>query len=136
MKDSKKKWKQVGKLFFPVLMLVVLGFSPQQKKLNLTGTVWKYYSNGEYNGYTIQFGEDGKLQSTHPLDVTDGNDAWVQQGKKVHFWFNDHYSDYKGKIIHSGLIRGKAINVSKREWVWELRRESTNKKENANKDLI
>lgn len=95
----------------------------KEKKIDLVGSVWKYYSNGEYNGYSVQFLADGKLLTGHPADVTPYNDGWEQKGKKVKLWFNDHFSDYSGKVISSSLIRGKAVNILKKSWAWELRRE-------------
>lgn len=119
-----------------VLMGVVLLSSYQSSVIELEGTRWEYYSNGEYNGYAIQFGEGGLITTTHPLDVTPNNDRWVQQGKKVKFWFNDHYSDYQGKVISSSLIRGKAVNVQKQKWNWELRRISGEEKDSPPDSLF
>ena len=137
MNDNKKYFQKGSCVGFCIsLVLLCSSFYNQNQVFDITGTVWKYYSNGEYSGYTIQFGEHGAINSSHPLDVTQGNDAWRQQGKKVHFWFNDHYSDYKGKIIDHSLIRGKAVNVHKKSWVWELRRETPAEKEEKNKNLV
>ena len=108
---------------FMVLVFLILGFQVKKSSFDLQGTIWRYYSNGEYNGYTIQFSHTGLLVTSHPLDSTPNNDGWEQKGRKVKFWYNDHYATYEGKIINSSLIKGKATNIENETWQWELRRE-------------
>lgn len=121
-KFVKSHFQLLKALSLVVFVLIGVAFQAKKEFIELGGTTWEYYSNGEYNGYTIQFSAEGVLITSHPLDVTPNNDGWEQKGKKVKFWFNSHFSDYQGKVINSALIRGKAVNQHKKTWQWELRR--------------
>ena len=103
------------------------------KQFSLEGTSWRYYGNGQYDGYIIQFMPKGGIVMNHPADVTPDNDGWVQQGKKLQMWYNDHYVDYRGKIKSPSLIKGRAKNKFGKTWSFELRREAT---ENEKPDSV
>ena len=113
-------------LFYFLLLFPNLSFITVDS-LDLSGTVWRYYGNGQYDTYLIKFLEGGGIEMEHPLDVTPFNDGWQQKGRKLLFWYNDHYSDYQGKIMNTSLIQGKSKNRKGNSWEFELRRESAGK---------
>jgi len=106
-----------------MILYLITAFGSLQQ-LNLEGTRWRYYGNGQYDGYIIQFMPGGGIEMNHPADVTPHNDGWIQNGKKLEMWYNNHYVDYKGKIKNAFLIKGKAKNKFGKTWDFELRREA------------
>lgn len=79
--------------------------------------IWKY-SDFEMN-YNLSFKANGRLESTHPDDVTKDNDIWKQEGEAVTFSFNDKFSEYKFRFTGNDTIFGKAKN-KKSTWDFKL----------------
>lgn len=91
--------------------------------VELTETTWHYTNPDQYKttNYDITFSPQGILTTTHPNDRTPHNDFWQQKGDSVFFQYNNKYSEYKGRIIHPGLIEGTAANHID-SWTWKLER--------------
>ena len=109
-------------------------FSPKQyhtEKSNLeiaslVGSVWQYEDDDLQ--YEIEFTEGGVLVTSHPHDITPGNDSWTQKAEFITFSYNNQFSVYEGKMVSEDLIVGKASNRSF-SWEWKAYRISKKKNE-------
>jgi hypothetical protein len=111
--------KKLSILLIFVSFLMACSSTKNLTETSLTGSTWKYID--EDDKYEITFGEDGKLITTHPNDVTPDNDIWSQDGALVHFEYNDGYSKYDGVMKSTNKILGEAKN-SRTSWAWKLKR--------------
>ncbi|MBT29250.1 MAG: hypothetical protein CMO01_06270 [Thalassobius sp.] len=93
---------------------------------SLEGSVWQY--EDEDLMYEIRFTEGGVLVTSHPHDITPGNDTWNQENQKISFSYNDAFSVYEGEMVSEDLIVGKAHNRSF-TWEWKAYRISEKKPE-------
>ena len=91
---------------------------------SLVGSVWRYEDDDLM--YEIEFTEGGVLVSSHPHDITPGNDSWEQQKQFITFSYNNQFSVYEGKMVSEDLIVGKASNRSF-SWEWKAYRISEKK---------
>jgi hypothetical protein len=113
---------------FSLLIFIQPSASAQQMAQNLdeslVGSVWRYEDDDLM--YEIEFTEGGMLISSHPHDITPGNDSWKQQAQFITFSYNNQFSVYEGKMVSEDLIVGKASNRSF-SWEWKAYRISEKK---------
>jgi len=111
-------------IILAVISFYLVGCSPlnhlTELELSISESTWDYTDNDGAH-YQITFQSNGKVKSTNPNDITNDNDYWNQNRRKIDFNFNDGYSKYSGKMKNLNLIVGKAKSVSGK-WNWEMKR--------------
>lgn len=109
-------------LFLFIISTLLLGCTILHRapnKIDLNGTTW-IYSDKNWT-YEIKFLSNGKLQTTHPNDITPDNDYWTHTGNTIKFDYNDGYSEYTAVVHSMKKIKGKGKNVYG-VWNWEMKR--------------
>lgn len=88
----------------------------------LEGTSWQIQilDLPESERFTLTFGSDGVLRSSHPRDTTPANDRWRATEDGVSFSFNDDYAQYTARFTAEGTMEGEASNVIDASWRFTL----------------
>jgi hypothetical protein len=86
---------------------------------SIAGTTWAG-TDSDGDDYTFRFMPGGALHYTSPTGSYE-NGTWTQEGKRVAFEMNDHYSDYEG-TIEGETMQGKASNKAGHAWTWSVTR--------------
>lgn len=88
--------------------------------VSVEGTVWTG-TDSDGDSYTWRFLPGGNVNYTSPSG-TFSNCTWQQQGARVTWGCNNHYSDYGGTIAGNQL-NGTARNVASHTWSFSLTRQ-------------
>ena len=89
------------------------------KAPNLAGTTW-VGETAEGAAMTIEFLESGGMSVSYNMN-TYIKASWTQDGDKIIWEMNQHYSEFDG-IFKDGAIEGKSHNVTGKEWTTRLTR--------------
>jgi hypothetical protein len=91
----------------------------QYERISIEGTAWEGKFIPDINA-VVYFEKGGGLRWSHG-GVVFRTGSWKQMGNNIHFETMNHYAEFRG-VVQGDRIFGKADNVTKMNWTWDLRR--------------
>lgn len=91
----------------------------QFERWSIEGTAWEGKFIPDINA-VVYFEKGGGLRWSHSGQVY-RTGSWKQTGNSVYFETMNHYAEFRG-VVQGDRICGKADNVTKMNWTWDLRK--------------
>lgn len=88
--------------------------------VSVSGSRWQLTTHmpGGTRVFLVDLHPGGSVTSHDPVDTTEQNDEWSQQGEVVRFWFNDRYVVHTAVLRDASRMEGQAVNVNQTSWSW------------------